>query len=278
MDRLVSTDWLAQHRKDADLVVLDATMHLPDSGRDARAEYLAAHIPSARFLGLASFIDESSEVPKALPTADQFAARMSVLGIEPGSRIVLYDDSAIKSAARAWFIFDHYGMEQIAILDGGLAKWRAEDRATSEGDEACDPVDFPLTTPRRSVRSKAEMLANCATREEQVVDARDAARFAGSLDSGSEGHIPGAANLHFPRLFREDGTWKGAPALRAEFEEAGLDLDRSVVASCNSGMTACVLLFGMGLAGKNDAALYDGSWMEWGSDPATPKESGAHGE
>ncbi|WP_435202812.1 sulfurtransferase [Qipengyuania sp. 902] len=278
MDRLVSTDWLAQHRKDADLVVLDATMHLPDSGRDARAEYLAAHIRGARFLDLASFIDEGSEVPKALPTAEQFAARMGSLGIARSSRVVLYDDSAIKSAARAWFIFDHYGMDQVAILDGGLAKWQAEGRETSEGGEACDPVDFPLPTPRRSVRSKADMLANCATREAQVVDARDAARFAGAPDSGSDGHIPGAANLHFPRLFREDGTWKGAPALRAEFAEVGVDLDRPVVASCNSGMTACVLLFGMGLAGKDDAALYDGSWMDWGSDPATPKESGAHGE
>ena len=278
MDRLVSTDWLAQHRTNADLVVLDATMHLPDSGRDARADYLAAHIPGALFLDLSSFIDESSEVPKALPTADQFAARMGALGIMPSSRVVLYDDSAIKSAARAWFIFDHYGMDQVAILDGGLAKWQAEGRETSDGDEAYYAVDYPVPTPRRSVRSKADMLANCATREEQVVDARDAARFAGAPDSGSEGHIPGAANLHFPRLFREDGTWKDSPALRSEFAEAGLDLDRPVVASCNSGMTACVLLFGMGLAGKNDAALYDGSWMEWGSDPATPKESGAHGE
>ena len=278
MDRLVSTDWLAEHCTDADLVVLDATLHLPDSGRDARAEYLASHIPGARFLDLASFIDESSEVPKALPTAEQFADRMGALGLAPSSRVVLYDDSAIKSSARAWFIFDHYGMDQVAILDGGLAKWQAEGRATFDGEEACDPVDFPVPTPRRSVRSKADMLANCATREAQVVDARDNARFTGAPDSGSDGHIPGAANLHFPRLFREDGTWKDTPALRSEFAEAGVDLDRPVVASCNSGMTACVLLFGMGLEGKDDAALYDGSWMEWGSDPATPKESGAHGE
>lgn len=278
MDRLVSTDWLAERRTDADLVVLDATMHLPDSGRDARAEYLAAHIPGALFLDLPSFTDESSEVPKALPTAEQFAARMGALGIVPSSRIVLYDDSAIKSAARAWFIFDHYGMDQVAILDGGLAKWRAEGRATSDGEEACAPVELPVPTPRRSVRSKADMFANCTTREEQVVDARDEARFAGAPDSGSDGHIPGAANLHFPRLFQEDGTWKGAPALRSDFAKAGVDLDRPVVASCNSGMTACVLLFGMVLAGKDDAALYDGSWMEWGSDPATPKESGSHGE
>jgi thiosulfate/3-mercaptopyruvate sulfurtransferase len=169
-------------------------------------------------------------------------------------------------------------MDRVAILDGGLAKWQAEGREISTGNEACDPADFPVRTPRRAVRSKADMLANCNSNDEQVVDARDAARFAGAPDSGSEGHIPGAANLHFPRLFQDDGTWKEVPALRSELAEAGVDLQRPVVASCNSGMTACVLLFGMGLAGNDHAALYDGSWMEWGSDPATPKESGAHGE
>lgn len=274
MDRLVSTDWLAENRTCADLVVLDATMHLPGSERDARAEYLAAHIPGARFLDLASFVDEGSAVPKALPGAAQFAARMGELGIAPGNRIVLYDDSAIKSAARAWFILDHFGMDQVAILDGGFAKWQAEGRDTTEGQEPFEPSDYPLPSARRAVRTKRDMLANCGCDAEQVVDARDAERFAGAPDSGSQGHIPGAANVHFPRLFREDGTWKGAAELRSEFEEAGLDLDRPVTASCNSGMTACVLLFGMALAGKDDAALYDGSWMEWGSDPATPKESG----
>ncbi len=275
MDRLVSTRWLAEHNRHAGLVVLDATMHLPDSGRDAREEFRAAHIPGARFLDLASFVDEASEVPKALPTPDRFAERMGALGVGPTDRIILYDDSAIRSAARAWFILDHFGMEEVAILDGGFAKWRAEERETESGSEVSQAIAFPVPSPRREVRSKAEILANCEHRAEQVLDARDSARFAGEEGSGSQGHIPGAANLHFGRLLNEDGTWKSPDALRAEFESAGMDLERPIVTSCNSGMTACVLLFGLDLAGKQDAALYDGSWLEWGSDPDTPKASGA---
>ncbi|MBX7496617.1 sulfurtransferase [Qipengyuania sp. 6B39] len=275
MERLVSTEWLAGELGAADLVVLDATMHLPDSPRDAKADYLEAHVPGARFLDLASFTDSGSVVPKALPTAEQFAARLGAIGIVPSARVVLYDDSQIKSAARAWFIFDHFGFGEVAILNGGFAKWRAEGRETERGEVTFESTAFPVPQARREVRSKADMLANCATRGEQVVDARDAARFAGEDGSGSAGHIPGAANVHFPRLFAEDGTWKAPDALRAEFAASGVDLTRPVTASCNSGMSACVLLFGLSLAGKDDGALYDGSWMEWGADPATPKEQGA---
>ena len=274
MDCLVSTDWLAAELGADDLVVLDATMHLPDSPRDARAEFEAGHVPGARFLDLASFIDSSSEVPKALPTAEQFAERMCALGVSPDSRVILYDDSNIKSAARAWFVFTHYGFHTVALLDGGLAKWRTDGRPLESGGVDAPTSEFPVPTACRCVRTKAEMLANTASGAEQVVDARDAARFAGEESSGSEGHIPGAANVHFPRLFAEDGTWKDAEAIRAEFASEGVDLDRPVTASCNSGVTAAALLFGMHLAGKPDGALYDGSWLEWGSDPETPKEKG----
>lgn len=275
MERLVSTEWLAAELGANDLVVLDATLHLPDSPRNSPAEFGTAHIPSARFLDLSSFIDAGSDIPKALPTAEQFAARMQGLGISPDTRIVLYDDSQIRSSARAWFILDHFGHAKKAILDGGLAKWKAEGRALEEGAAGAVAAEYPVPAPRRATRTKEDMLANCDCRDEQVVDARDAGRFAGVDGSESEGHIPGAANVHFPRLFNDDGTWKSGDAIRAEFESEGLDLSAPVTASCNSGMTACVLLFGLGLAGKDDAALYDGSWMEWGGDPATPKEKGA---
>ena len=274
MDTLVSTDWLAARLGADDLIVLDATMHLPDAGRDARSEFEAGHIPGARFLDLASFIDESSQVPKALPTAAQFAQRMSDLGVGPGNRIVLYDDSAIRSSARAWFILTHYGEEDVAILDGGLDKWRREGRDLSQrvsdhAERTRSPGDCS-----REVRSKGDMAENIEAGWWQVVDARDEARFEGREGSGSEGHIPGARNVPFGRLLREDGTYRTPEEIRQLFEDAGIDVERPIVTSCNSGMTAAVLAFGLDRIGKRDVALYDGSWLEWGADPSTPKETG----
>lgn len=274
MDKLVSTDWLAARLDAEDIAVLDASMHLPESGRDARAEYEAGHIPGARFLDLATFIDETSGVPKAVPTPEQFAARMGELGVAPRSRIVIYDDSAIRSAARAWFVLSLYGQDNVAILDGGLAKWRAEGRELASGTLEQAPREWGVPQRHREVRSKDDMLENIDSGNEQVVDARDAARFAGEEGSGSAGHIPGSRNLHFGGLIEADGTYKSPDAIAAEFAAAGVDTDAPIVTSCNSGVTAAVLLFGLALLGKDSGALYDGSWMEWGGDPATPKESG----
>ena len=274
MDKLVTTQWLAARLDAADIVILDATMHLPGSPRDAKAEFANGHIPGARFLDLASFVDETSDVPKAVPSPAQFDARMEALGITPGSRIVLYDDSAIRSSARAWFIFDYYGEDKVAILDGGLAKWRKEGRDMSDRIVEHAPRPHSIPKPLRAIRTKAELIENLDTGEWQVVDARDTERFEGRAGSGSDGHIPGALNVPFTSLFREDGTYRSPDAIRTEFTDAGVNLNRPIVTSCNSGMTASVLLFGLELAGKRDAALYDGSWMEWGSDPDTPKQQG----
>ena len=274
MDKLVSTEWLAARLGSDDIIVLDATMHLPDSLRDARAEFGAAHIPGARFLDLDSFTDAASDVPKAMPIGEQFADRVGELGIAPGSRIVLYDDSAIRSSARAWFILTQYGEGKVAILDGGLGKWRTEGRQLSDRLVEHAPRHRAEAEALRCVRSKDEMIANVDAGDWQVVDARDAARFEGRAGSGSQGHIQGARNLHFTRLFREDGTYRSPEAIRSEFEEAGIDLEKPIVTTCNSGMTASVLLFGLALIGKLDAALYDGSWLEWGAAPDTPKQSG----
>lgn len=280
MDSLVSTEWLARELGAPDLKVLDATAHATDPARDARAEFAAGHIPGARFLDLASFKDAGSPVTNALPTAAQFAERLAALGVSRTDRVALYDDSAVKTAARAWFVLRMNGMASVAILDGGLARWKAEGRPLEAGAPSVESIAHQATPSDWSrVRTKADMLANLDNRTEQVIDARDAGRFTGetidTVHSLPGGHIPGARNLFFRDLYHPDGTFRVEAELRAAFERAGIDLARPIVTSCGSGVTASVLLFALHRLGVDDAALYDGSWSEWGADPATPKETGA---
>ena len=280
MDSLVSTEWLAGELGASDLKVVDASAHLPAVGRDPRGEFAAGHIPGAQFLDLATLKDTSSPVFNALPNRAQFAERMAALGIRRGDRVVIYDDSDVKTSSRAWFILRMNGMRDVALLDGGIAKWKAEGRELETGDASARPVDAQqIQADRRNVRSKAQMLANVTSGAEQVVDARDRGRFTGdTVDTVHDlpgGHIPGARNLFFRDLFAADGTFKPEAELRAAFERAGVDLSRQIVTSCGSGVTASVLLFALHRLGIEDAALYDGSWSEWGADPATPKETGS---
>ena len=193
--------------------------------------------------------------------------------------MVLYDDSALRTSARAWFMLRRAGLKNIAILDGGLGKWRAEGRAISKDVPEPAATDLKVEQDDRLVRDKAAIHANIGAGAEQMVDARDEGRFTGAVEDTvhglTGGHIPGARNLPFTKVLHDDGTYRDPMQLRALFEDAGIDLDQPVVASCGSGVTASVLLFAMHIAGKDDAALYDGSWSEWGADPATPKETGA---
>jgi thiosulfate/3-mercaptopyruvate sulfurtransferase len=275
---LVSTRWLAEHLGRPDIAVLDASHHLPAAGRDAAAEFAAGHIPGARFLGLASLVDKASPVPAALPTPAQLAERLAALGVAPGTAIVLYDDSALRSSARAWFMLSESGWDQIAILDGGLAKWRAEAFPLEGGTPESAPAPAASLAAPARVRSKAGMIANLASRAEQVLDARSADRVFGTgidpVHGLPMGRIPGSGNLPYTDLFEPDGTYKSPDAIRAAFAGAGIDLDRPVTTTCGSGVTASVLLFALHLIGKHDFALYDGSWSEWGADPGTPKAQG----
>lgn len=283
MDNLVSTDWLAAQLESGDLKLIDASAHPTDPARDATAEFTAAHILGAVFLDLASLKNPASPVPNAVPTEDQFARRMAALGVQRSDRVVLYDDSAVKTAARAWFIMRLHGMDNLALLDGGLAKWKAEGRALESGSPSpprAAPFVADQGTPA-SVRSKTDMLVNLATGAEQVIDARDKGRFTGetadTVHGLPGGHIPGARNLFYRDLYRPDGTFHSTAELRALFEGAGVDLAQPIVTTCGSGVTASVLLFALHRLGIDDGALYDGSWSEWGADPATPKETGEPG-
>ena len=275
---LVSTDWLAAHLDDPGLVVIDASHHLPAAARDAGAQFAAEHIPGARFLGLGKLFDTESPVPYALPRAEQLAERLAALGIAPDAQIILYDDSALRSSARAWFMLTASGWGKVAILDGGLAKWRAEWRPLDTDAPVPAPAAPAPLHPARGVRTKADMLANLETHAEQVLDARGADRVFGDgidpVHGGPNGRIPGALNLPHAALFNPDGTYLAPEALRAAFTAAGIDLSRPIVTTCGSGVTASVLMFALHLIGVEGAALYDGSWSEWSADPDTPKLQG----
>lgn len=266
MESLVSTQWLAEDMAACDLRIVDASSHLPDAGRHARHEYEAGHIPGAVFFDLAELVNPAAPVENTLPSAEKFASRMQALGLGDGSRIVVYDDSAIHSAARAWFMLRLFGAQNVAILDGGLGKWLGETRQIEAGAKELRSRHFTAWQASDRLRDKAAVLANLASRSAQVVDARGAARYAGTAPEPrpgmAAGHIPGAINLPYTQFFAPDGTFKDRAAIRAIFEGAGVDLDRPIIASCGSGITACVLIFAAHLIGNDDVALYDGSWAE----------------
>jgi thiosulfate/3-mercaptopyruvate sulfurtransferase len=279
MDSLVSTEWLEKELGAADLRVIDATLFLPGEPRDARVEYEARHIPGAVFLDLEEVSDTSNPVPHMFPGEAKFASRMASLGVRDGMRIVVYDNSPLHSSARAWFMLRSFGAHYVAILDGGLLKWKAEGRPLESGVPQHRHGHFSPRLDPRAVADKGFVVSLTGGQSHEIVDARGPGRFSGEeaepRPGMASGHIPGSKNLPQGRLFGPNNSWKRGEALKAEFDAAGVDLARPMVATCGSGITACVLLFGAHLLGKKDAKLYDGSWSEWGADPATPKAMGA---
>lgn len=274
MDSLVSTDWLATHLGEPDLSIVDASWFMPASGRSGRDEYLGAHIPGARFLDIDALSDPGNPAPHMLPTARSFGAAMEQIGISRDDNIVVYDNSPIRTAARGWFMLRHYGAQNVAILDGGFQIWTAEARPIESGEPPQRVAQF-AAEERDEVVTKQQLLAGAGL---PWLDARGKPRFEGSeadpRPSVAAGHAPGARNLPFAALYREDGRFKSLDEIRRLFAEAGVDPARPFVASCGSGVTANSLIFAAHRLGNDRAKLYDGSWSEWGADPATPKVLG----
>lgn len=275
MESLVSTDWLAEHLGEPDLTIVDASWFMPASGRSGHEDYLSAHIPGARFLDIDAVSDRSNPAPHMLPSAGDFASAMERIGIGSADRIVVYDNSPIRTAARGWFMFRHFGVRDVAILDGGFQKWVAEGRPVESGEAEQRQVRFEAAERPDEVVTKQQILGGLSL---PLVDARGPARFAGSeadpRPGVAAGHIPGARNVPFSAIYNEDGTFKSREELRKLFDTAGANAAEPFVASCGSGVTANALIFAAHLIGNDGAKLYDGSWSEWGADPATPKELG----
>ncbi|SMO38536.1 3-mercaptopyruvate sulfurtransferase [Paracoccus laeviglucosivorans] len=267
---LVSTAWLAAHLNDPDLRVIDATWFLAP-GRDARAEYEAAHIPGARFFDLDDISDKRSALPHMAPPVEMFISRMRAMGIGDGHQVIIYDNSPLHSANRVWWTFRLMGKTNVAVLDGGLAKWQAEGHPV---EDLCPLMrDRHITVQRQAglVRDVTQVAAASKLGSHEIVDARAANRFRGEAPEPRaglrSGHIPNSKNLPWERLFNSDGTLKAPDALRAEFQAAGVDLTKPVIATCGSGVSAASLFLALERIGHADHSLYDGSWAEWGSFP-----------
>jgi thiosulfate/3-mercaptopyruvate sulfurtransferase len=279
-DALASTDWLHAHLRAPDVRIVDATYYMPDEGADARAEFEQQHIPGAVFFDIDEIADSASELPHMMPAPEKFSAKVRRLGLGDGSRIVVYDQRGLFSAPRVWWMFRTMGHTDVAVLDGGLPKWLAEDKPVEDGKgRAGEERHFTARFDNTLLRDRDQVSREVTRQKEQIVDVRASDRFAGDAAEPRAGvragHIPGSLNLPFTDLLNPDRTLKSPEELRRLLSEAGVDPERPVVTSCGSGVTAAVLNLALHVAGYRDTALYDGSWADWGREELNmPVETG----
>lgn len=278
---LVSTEWLAMHLDAPDIRIVDASYFLPGVPRDAKAEYRDCHIPGAVFFDIDDVSDETIDLPHMIPSPEKFSSRVRRLGLGDGNRIVVYDSTGgAMAACRVWWMFRLFGHDDVAVLNGGLPKWLAEGRPTDDMPPVPRERHFTARFNNLLVRKVEQVLDNVETGNEQVVDARSAERFRGEAEEPRpgmrKGHIPGSYCLPFNVFMNksENFQFRAADEIKAAFDGAGVDLGGTLVASCGSGVTACVIAMAGYLIGKEDIAVYDGSWSEWGGRPDTPIDQG----
>ena len=274
---LVSTDWLARHLKAPDIRVVDATYTLPTLNRNPRAEYEEAHIPGAVFFDIDEVADDASDLPHMVPDAAKFSSRVRKLGLGDGVRIVVYDNNRFSASARVWWMFRMFGHDDVAVLDGGLGKWRAEGNPVD--DHPVRPTERHFTARQNNLlyRDLDQIRSHVVNPAEQLVDARSAGRFRGEevepRAGMRSGHIPHSLNLPFGDLIAPDGTFLPKDVMQQRFAEAGVDPRKPIATTCGSGVTACTLALALYQLGVPDVAVYDGSWTEWGGRADTPIET-----
>ncbi|MGI9379988.1 MAG: 3-mercaptopyruvate sulfurtransferase [Methyloligellaceae bacterium] len=274
---LVETDWLAEHLEAPDVVILDASWHLPTENREAHAEFLEAHIPGALYFDIDRISESSSDLPHMLPSPIQFSSQMRKMGIGDGMRLVVYDTPGMFSAARVWWMFRTMGHSNVQVLNGGFKKWTTEQRPVEQGEPiARGERHFTARLDRGLVRDLDDMKITVAENSAQILDARAPERFLGEEPEFRpglrSGHIPGSKNFHYRLLINDDGTMKSAREIESLFQDSEISVEDPIITTCGSGVTASVLALALALVGKQ-SAVYDGSWSEWGGIKELPIET-----